>query len=73
MDDRRPSTRAAALDATSVGLLACVALPAAALCLAAGAVTLAAYTAAGAAGVRAHDLRTGYTPGRVFWRGGPRR
>ena len=45
----------------------------AALCLVAGAVTFAAYTAAAAAGVRAHDLRTGYTPGRVLWRGGPRR
>ena len=65
--------RSAALDAASVGLLACVALPAAVLCLVAGAVTFAAYTAAAAAGVRAHDLRTGYTPGRVLWRGGPRR
>ena len=73
MDDLRTRTRAVALDAASVGLLAFVALPAAAMCLAVGAVTLATYTAACAAGVRAHDLRTGYRTGRVLWSGGHRR
>lgn len=65
--------RSAALDVASVGLLACVALPAAMLCLGACVAAFAAYTAAAAAGVRAHDLRTGYTPEHVLWRGGPRR
>lgn len=72
MADLRTRARAAAIDAASVGLLACVALPTAALCLGAGAVALAAYQCAAAAGVRAEDMRTGYTPGRIVWRGGRR-
>ena len=72
MPDLRTRARAAAIDAASVGLLACVALPAAALCLGAGVVALAAYQCATAAAVRAHDLRSGCTPGRIVWRGGRR-
>ena len=68
----RTRARAAAIDAASVGLLACVALPTAALCLGAGVVAYASIRAACAANVRAHDLRTGYTPGRIVWRGGRR-
>lgn len=72
MADLRARARAAVLDAGSVGLLACVVLPAGVLCLSAGAVAYLSLCSACDASVRAHDLRTGYRPGQVLWRGGSR-